>query len=644
MNKVKGYSLLTVMLSSCMLFFSACSDKSVEGEWCEEKPYDQAEYDRAYDIYLEHFDDDVEDVPRLNAIADSLYKSGEKSGNYAVQGNALMMKAIACTIMEKADSCVILYRQAMQLAKENGHKHMYFSFYNSLCLDLLENNPVAALREAKKMFDEASGLNYPGGLKYSHKIIGDILQYEHGNSASAIKEYRMAYDAALKNQSSPVYMFDLNMEMAQAYAGNGEMEEAWKLLEEARKSEAFDDPYFQMSYNITRLSVMEKGEYKVDEYNELYKKIFDDTSARSRFSDEQLTDWHVRYLIVNKLYDEAESEIGKLEDEARRLGRLSQLYEAKGDYRNAFQTRERLDVVRDSVRYEINMSDIISIETELHNIELKKTTAEAVAHRRFTIIVAVGVLFLFVVFASILFIHRQRIANKRLAKANSVKSQFLHSMSHELRTPLNHISGFAQLLDSGVCDDDPDAQRESVRAIVNGANTLTHMIENSMLIIDEAGEQRMVEMSCADVENLVTKVIGQVHVEEGKQIEIKKNIKLPGAFVLKSSDIMIMQVLTNVLNNAEKFTQEGSITLDVYLDSETKPSKLFFACTDTGCGVAPEHREKIFERFFKADEFVPGIGLGLSVCRVMADRLHGSIVLDDSYEGTGARFVFSVPV
>lgn len=644
MNKVKGYSLLTVMLSSCMLFFSACSDKSAEGEWCEEKPFDHAEYDRSYDIYLEHFDDDEEDLPRLYAVSDSLFKAGEKAGNYAVQINALVMKTVACSIKQDADSCIMLYREGMKIARQNGNQHLYFSLYNNLCHELLETNAEAAICEARNMLNEANELDNMDGRKYAHRILGDIFQYRHNNSASAIKEYDMAYDFAKKAKSTSVYMFDLEMDMALAYASAYRMDDARKMMALARESEEFNDTYFQTSYNITLLSIIEKEDSAKEEFNEIYKKVFDDASARSRFYDEQLLDWHVRYLIVNGQLDEAEAEIAKMQSPDTQKNRLAEVYCARGDYHSAYLIKERMYDIRDSIRYEINMADIISMETELHNIELKRTTAEAIAHRRFTIIVAVGILLLFVIVTSIIFIHRQRIATKRLEKANSVKSQFLHSMSHELRTPLNHISGFAQLLDSGVCDDDPDAQRESVRAIVNGANTLTHMIENSMLIIDEAGEQRMVEMSCADIENLVTKVIGQVHVEEGKQIEIKKNIKLPDAFLLKSSDVMIMQVLTNVLNNAEKFTQEGSITLDVYLDSETKPSKLFFACTDTGCGVAPEHREKIFERFFKADEFVPGIGLGLSVCRVMADRLHGSIVLDDSYEGTGARFVFSVPV
>jgi signal transduction histidine kinase len=112
-------------------------------------------------------------------------------------------------------------------------------------------------------------------------------------------------------------------------------------------------------------------------------------------------------------------------------------------------------------------------------------------------------------------------------------------------------------------------------------------------------------------------------------------------FRINTDSRRVKQVLTNFLTNAEKHTSEGHIELNCSLKSN--PGSVTFSVTDTGCGVAPENVEKVFERFEKLNNFDTGFGLGLSLCRAIADRLGGTVHLDTSYTD-GARFLFVLPL
>ena len=109
--------------------------------------------------------------------------------------------------------------------------------------------------------------------------------------------------------------------------------------------------------------------------------------------------------------------------------------------------------------------------------------------------------------------------------------------------------------------------------------------------------------------------------------------------MLDTDDARLRQVLINLLVNAAKFTEQGSIVLELKMaDADTA----LFSVTDTGCGIPEEKKELIFERFVKLDDFVQGLGLGLPLCKIIVDRLHGTIGVD-SKVGEGSTFWFTLP-
>ena len=110
--------------------------------------------------------------------------------------------------------------------------------------------------------------------------------------------------------------------------------------------------------------------------------------------------------------------------------------------------------------------------------------------------------------------------------------------------------------------------------------------------------------------------------------------------MMKTDPLRLQQLLLNLLTNAAKFTEQGEVNLDYQVDKEKK--QVVFSVTDTGCGVPPEKQESIFNRFEKVDEFKQGAGLGLPICRMIANRIGGTLTLDPAYT-EGARFIFVHP-
>lgn len=232
------------------------------------------------------------------------------------------------------------------------------------------------------------------------------------------------------------------------------------------------------------------------------------------------------------------------------------------------------------------------------------------------------------------------VAFEKAEEANKLKTVFLQNMTHELRTPLNAIMGFSTILSYGMENGEED------KAMMDEAiRTNSALLET--LIDDIVG--------FAEMEGNFSLNIGTFNILElchGALATIKNRMPSKAPLVLDTSDVApsmscvtdgprVQRVLVNLLTNAIKNTEEGSIRLCVSMLST--PGMVTFSVTDTGIGVPPDHAEEIFERFKKLDEFKQGSGLGLSICRLIATKLDGSIWLDTNHH-PGARFVFQIPV
>lgn len=228
---------------------------------------------------------------------------------------------------------------------------------------------------------------------------------------------------------------------------------------------------------------------------------------------------------------------------------------------------------------------------------------------------------------------------KQLAEKAELKESFLANMSHEIRTPLNAIVGFSTIL---AADEELDKEeKEDYIQAINHNNELLLKLINDILELSRLKSGNMIfKYEDCFVNELINNVYitHQMLIPEHLQflIEEENNVRLQ----ITTDKIRITQVITNLLNNACKFTKEGRITLGYRYVPARGVVEIFVE--DTGKGINPEEQKMIFNRFYKQDEFAQGVGLGLSICQSIVDRLNGCIELW-SEPGKGSRFTIILP-
>ena len=227
-------------------------------------------------------------------------------------------------------------------------------------------------------------------------------------------------------------------------------------------------------------------------------------------------------------------------------------------------------------------------------------------------------------------------AKEKAEESDRLKSAFLANLSHEIRTPLNAIVGFSSLL----AETDEAELRHVYMSLAQENNELLLNLISDILDISkiEAGMIDLV-MGRVDVPQLCREVIATFsHKKRDTAVELRFDENSP-QIVIDADKNRIVQVLSNFLTNALKFTTKGSITLSYSLEDE---NQVRFCVTDTGKGIPDEQKHEIFNRFVKLDSFVQGAGLGLSICQSLVNRMGGKIGVE-SREGEGSCFWFTHP-
>ena len=243
-------------------------------------------------------------------------------------------------------------------------------------------------------------------------------------------------------------------------------------------------------------------------------------------------------------------------------------------------------------------------------------------------------------------------ANSELKRYDELKSSFLANMSHELRTPLNSIIGYTDLLLDRVDGDVNEEQEKSIRKVHNNARNLLNLI-NDVLDMSRIESGRVeLDLQGVDIQQVIQDTVSALEPlikNKGLFIETDFEERLPWAY---ADPDRVRQVVTNLLDNAIKFTAEGRITMSVRA-SETgaegnKAAKFVEVCvSDTGIGIRDEDLDKLFGKFKALDASITseykGVGLGLNICKGLVEMQNGKIWVKSKY-GEGSRFCFGLPV
>lgn len=233
-----------------------------------------------------------------------------------------------------------------------------------------------------------------------------------------------------------------------------------------------------------------------------------------------------------------------------------------------------------------------------------------------------------------------KVALEKADAANQMKTSFIRSMSHEIRTPLNAINGFSQIL----CDPNfnlSEEEKKDMRQRIKSNTEAITIIINELLEL-AAGESVKIDES-ALIPVAVNKMCknsleaSEKHNENGLRMEFMTTLN--DEFTIKTNEEIVAQILGKIIDNALKFTEKGSVTIE----AAQKGQMVEISVTDTGIGIPADKQDTIFDNFVKLDEFKGGVGLGLSISRRLTNLLGGNLLLDSAYT-TGCRFVLQLPI
>jgi two-component system, NtrC family, sensor kinase len=233
--------------------------------------------------------------------------------------------------------------------------------------------------------------------------------------------------------------------------------------------------------------------------------------------------------------------------------------------------------------------------------------------------------------------------SRQLEVVSKHKSDFLANMSHELRTPLNAIVGFSQVLREKLFGEVNDKQEEYLDDILSSANHLLALINDILDLSKVEAGQVELELSTFSLSEAVERGVIMVReraMKNGVELTLEPD---PGVDLVEGDERRIRQVIFNLLSNAVKFTPEGG---HVGVSTAAENGEIRVAVADTGPGIAPEDKERIFEEFQQTDigaEQREGTGLGLALSKRLVE-LHGGKIWVESAVGKGSTFVFTLPV
>lgn len=282
-------------------------------------------------------------------------------------------------------------------------------------------------------------------------------------------------------------------------------------------------------------------------------------------------------------------------------------------------------------------------EAAVHQKELEMT-AENERYMRQQHITRLAIMAAVILLLFVYIVVRHRV-QARLAKAleqakesDRMKTAFVQHISHEIRTPLNIITGFAQVVSNPDYELSKEDRNRIMADISHNTTEITNFV-NELLELSESESQSVYQLDDdVDVPTICQEAIEASETANQGKLALSVSSELPDGYRLKSNATAIRKILDRLMSNALKFTMSGSVTIRL----KSEKGQLKIEVEDTGKGIPHDQQERVFERFYKIDSFVQGMGLGLTVARRSAQLLGGTLTIDPTYT-TGCRFVITLP-
>lgn len=324
---------------------------------------------------------------------------------------------------------------------------------------------------------------------------------------------------------------------------------------------------------------------------------------------------------------------------------VSQLYEKKKDYPNALKYYKNSYYIQDSLstndaRQQLNE---LQVKYDVNTLNSEKAALEI--KNKKTLIISLSTLLILVIgVCSYLYFSLKKekrmkaelkVLNRKAQESEKMKQAFINSICHEIRTPLNSIVGFSDLIMNE--DIDEETRREFPAEIQKSTQLLTGLVNSMLEVANLDVSEDKLPCEPTDIRNICIQEIEKISPKLGikYQLDIAEDTLL-----ITTNAAYLTMVIEHLLNNANKFTEKGFITLGYKVNHSN--DQICISVADSGCGIPKEKQEEVFNRFSKLDTFVPGNGLGLYLCRLIVKRLDGEIKIDPDYT-EGTRVIVNLP-
>lgn len=627
--------------------------------------------------YKKHFSDPTD--PIVLTASDTLL-------DMAIRCNDTVMSKIALGAKldyyyygqgeNRTDSVIAGVNRLKRFARSVGNAELYYWAWAARLVNyyIIQGEYNIALLEAEKMLQEAKKEGKQESIAECYYALANV--YAAKGLMKKSQEFMLKEIDIFENTDVVRYNISCQYsDAAKIYIDLGEEEKAPELLKKALK--AVKSPYHEVTANLVYVSLyLAQGDtVAARQALEKCRQMYANKPSLKRhihylYDVEIDYDWKVgNYQKALNVLDERETELKKKNN----LATLMQLRKTKADILWDMNRKEEaaglyrdflLEQKKEKERNEEVATGEFATMLNLQQLTAEKGRLEKISQEkqlqntRIILFSVIGILCVVIVF-----LWQQRKLNAKLEKSrdkldeknrilieakeelrkakevaeqsNWLKTMFIQNMSHEIRTPLNSIVGFSGVL-VDMLDDKEDIGQYV--ALIESNSKLLLKLVGDILDISILDSEVEIKHNAVDVNACCQASIdaaGTLFSPDTKLVFKPACDEL----IINSNYNYIVQVLDNLLSNASKFTHEGSVTLAYEVKKET--NQLIFTVTDTGIGIPIDEQERVFERFVKLDNFSQGAGLGLSICRIVAERLGGFLIIDKEYT-QGTRFIFCV--
>ncbi len=580
----------TYLLALALLFLGCSSMMAQAVDYSNDKAY-QTLYDAMHRTF--NAGDTTKFFPAIKALQQYLLDKKDLHGYYTQRCNEIVFQMNQKKIYEA-------YKLARELSKELHDKNIEREMYMAFNMLGHINHYCGNNQEAKENWFEVLRLQeqygYYDSMPTIYMNIVNVALDDSPEEADSLLE--LAKNLSLKH--CPERVFDIETRHTLSYFYRGEMDK------------------FREGYEAYKKGVAEGK-----------------TSVHGR----ELEIYHESLLgNTDKAVEMARRDLA---DEG--LDAIPLIYEKAGRWEEAYKALKKETEASDSIENVVLANSMMGIGDEMRVYE-----AEREVTRTWFLLMAAVILFLTLLAAALFYIMQSRRrhltqlkkAYAQALESDKMKTAFIQNISHEVRTPLNIISGFSQVIADPELDAGIEERREIAQMTQKNARLITSLIDEMLLVSLNESKEKAVKENPVEINDLIRDLLQEAEANLSPQTKINFESELPNDFTILSNEYMLKIIINALIDNAEKNTPEGSITIKA---SKPSDNEITLTVEDTGCGIPADEAEHIFERFVKLDTFKEGIGLGLPLCRMLLEKLDGTINLDTTYT-KGARFIVKLTV